>query len=114
MRKITQKTVENFKNGIACKISNSQIKIEDWTIKYLLFDNQIASFDKNKSLLLIENWFCEDWRTKTTKERLNWILEEFGLWYIYQKTKNWIKKRFFVDKNWITRDFDIGLLMFKI
>jgi hypothetical protein len=42
------------------------------------------------------------WRTNTTKERLNWILNYCNLWGIFQK--NW--NRYFKDPNKDAISFD--------
>jgi hypothetical protein len=36
-------------------------------------------------------------QTQTTKERLNWILSEFGLWSIIQKHWVW----YLIHKDWL-------------
>ncbi len=35
-------------------------------------------------------------KTNVTKERMNWILEEFDLWYIFQKNFEW----YYMNKKW--------------
>jgi hypothetical protein len=77
MRKITQKTANAFANYQTCKIGNSYV---DYGINghmyYYLHDNLIGDFDqKNKKLTIMD----AGRESNTTKERLNGILDAFGI-----------------------------------
>lgn len=94
MSKITDESTRAFKQARRFKKSNSEIKIEpSWNVYYRLFGNLIALYSPRAKELTISD--CGR-QSKTTKERLNWILSEFGLWGIIQRNWNW----YLVDKNW--------------
>lgn len=93
MKTITQKTTNSFKKHGNCRMSNSQVLTdkEDWITRtrYFLHGNMIGDY-----------WTFENWKsnlyitdagrqTNTTKERLNGILQQFGLWRIFQKDWQW-------------------------
>ena len=85
MKKITKEAVEAFVKGMYYKKDNTEIKkINKTTFGFFLFGNRIATLDK-KYLYL---YHCE-YLTRTTKERLNGILNYFGLNRIYQKNFIW-------------------------
>lgn len=83
MRKITRETARNFKDCQTCKRSNVVI---DWGVNghlyYYLHNNLIADYNPKANTLTIED---AGRKTNTTKERLNGILDAFGLLGIYQK-----------------------------
>jgi len=91
MRKITEASVNAFKNARNFKTSNTEVYVwgENYT-QFYLHGHQIAQIRGN--VLLLDD--CGR-QTNTTKERLNWILREFGLGYIYQKNRTW----YFVNAN---------------
>ena len=91
MRKIAQTSVNAFINGEVFKQDNTEIKIVDGDIVFNLHGNTIARLTDNQHKLIISD--C-GWRTNTTKERLNGILEEFNKGYIKQS-----KKRFYYHHN---------------
>lgn len=101
MRKVTQVTSENFMDSIACKVSNTAVKIEDGITKLLLFGNCIAELNGKK--LTIRN--C-GWSSPTTKERLNGVLSAFYTGYsISQKAGQW-----YMDSTpWDGKDFTINI-----
>ena len=122
MRKITETAVKKFHNndnfkkdntevwyGRECEIGigmpkgiNNKKLFEEWNIngiynkltpitKLYLYGNLIAY--KKYSSLVISN--C-GWFSKTTKERLNGLLDSIGFNGIYQKKFEW----FLADKKW--------------
>ena len=91
--KITEESSRAFLNWRNFKRSNTQVTVTPYLTYLHLFWNRIASYDRLFKTLYINN--C--WRdTVTTKERLNWILEKFNAWYIYQKNYN----RYYEHKDW--------------
>ena len=102
MRNITKESVKAFKDAKNFKLSNTEVYDGgNGYIQFYLFWNQIAQVRHNDELnadvLLIED---AGRRTKTTKERLNGILDAYGLGYIYQKGKDANNKTawFYVDQ----------------
>ena len=91
---ITDKTCEAFRNTKPIRISNSEVKIEpSGNAYYRLFGNLIALYSPRAKELTIRD--C-GWQTQTTKERLNWILLEFGLWRIVQEKWIW----YYANQDW--------------
>lgn len=90
MRKITRESCHAFKNQTNYRLDNSEVvtKEDDTCIltRYYLHWNKIATLynrkKDNKKQLYITNCGYE---TNVTKERLNWILDEFQLGGIHQK-----------------------------
>lgn len=89
MRHITNLSCNAFKNQKNFRLSNSEVvtKEDEKSIvtRYFLHWNEIATLYNRKTWwkqLFISNCGYE---TNVTKERLNWILSEFWLWWIYQK-----------------------------
>jgi hypothetical protein len=98
MRKVTENAVKHFKNLRAFNSSNTRVSILNGYATLCLHDNEIASYyfkNAGKNSLIIED---AGWRTNTTKERLNGILEEFDLGYIHQKNFQW----YFTNKDGVT------------
>lgn len=85
--KITAESSTAFRNHRRFKRSNTVVRNEyDWTTTMYLFGNLIAKYKPRENKL----WFDTCWRnTVTTKERLNWILEKFNAWKIYQRNYVW-------------------------
>lgn len=82
MRKVSKITAQAFKLNQSIKMGNSKVNGG----VYYLHGNRIASIDGDGLLNLSD---C-GWKTSTTKERLNAILEAMRLPYcIYQKSFNW-------------------------
>ena len=81
MRKITKASVKAFKDGVNFKLSNTEV-FNGGYIQMYLFWNLIAQV--RNGVLLIKD---AGRRSKTTKERLNGILESYWLGYIYQSGK---------------------------
>jgi hypothetical protein len=85
MRKITQKSVRNFLDGVPFKKDNTEV-IREGTIYYLkLFGNKIAARTNNGELWIAVN--RKNWLTRTTKERLNGlpgvtIVQKRHHWYL--------------------------------
>lgn len=85
--KITEDSATAFRNRRRFKRSNTVVRNEyDWTTTMYLFGNLIARYRPREKHL----WIDACWRyTTTTKERLNWILEKFNAWKIYQTNYIW-------------------------
>lgn len=89
MRKITQEAVSALYNFNNYRKSNTEVLIRDWISKLFLHWNLIAEWDLN-ILKISDAW----WQTNTTKERLNWLLEDYNLGVI-QKNYQWYLKDLF-------------------
>ena len=85
--KITEDSATAFRNQRRFKRSNTVVRNEDsWNTAMYLFNNLIARYEPRKNHL----WIDTCWRnTVTTKERLNWVLEKFNAWKIYQTHYIW-------------------------
>ena len=84
MRQITKKISEYFNAGLPLTMNNTRTDGE----KVWLFDNLIAEADHRLGLLKIT--LC-GYATATTKERLNGIMQKFGVnGHIYSKNYNYI------------------------
>lgn len=90
--KITEDSATAFKMRKLFKRSNTVVRNNtDWTTDMYLFGNLVAKYKPGENKL----WINACWRnTVTTKERLNWILEKFNAWKIYQRNYEW----YYVDK----------------
>lgn len=86
MRQITIESVEAFVNDFQLSKQNMTINIgtplDTQVMK--LHGNEIARIEGN--LLTITD---AGWQTNTTKERLNGILDYYGLWFIKQEAWTW-------------------------
>ena len=102
MRQITKESVKAFKNWERFSLSNTIVKVFEWISQMFLHWNEIARFDWHQ--LYLDT--C-GWKTNTTKERMNWILEELGLWRIRQVDWVW----FYKDKDWHIEEFNRKLLI---
>lgn len=71
-------------------------------MEMILFWNVIARYYIKDSVIELFDWHHQ---TKTTKERLNWILSYKWLGCIYQKGFH----RYYEDENWHTRPFGNGI-----
>lgn len=101
MKKVTFEAAKCFKNCKNFHKSNTSVENSlNWQhVYFYLHGNCIASYSKKSDCLLISD--C--WRsTNTTKERLNWILDEFNLWRIFQKDFQW----FYSSKDWAIEKFN--------
>lgn len=103
MRHVTTLSCNAFKNQKNFRLSNSEVVTsEDETsivTRFYLHWNNIATLynrkkDWKKQLFITNCWY----ETNVTKERLNWILDMFGLGGIYQKNF----KRYIETKNEVT------------
>jgi len=77
MRQITQQASLAFAEGRNFKSWNTQVSI----------------------------WIGEKWKIHSTKERLNWILDAFNLWKIFQKKGVWfyeVNEIATLFKDWMT------------
>jgi hypothetical protein len=88
MKKITQNTINAFLNDDQIKIDNTQVIVNanfgDPRTELYLFDNLIAQKRIGSKTIQITN---ADWKSKTTKERLNAlpgvsICQKKGDWYL--------------------------------
>jgi hypothetical protein len=84
MRKITAQAADAFKAGHAFKLSNTRVEIRNGEAFLYLHDNMIAH--KAGDQLYITH--C-GWKTPTTKERLNAVLDAFRLPRLKQKDYTW-------------------------
>lgn len=80
MRKITKNTIDALKTGK--RLSTGNMLVKDGNV--YLHGNLIASLEN-----LVLTVTDAGWQTNTTKERLNGILDGFGLQGIYQKKHVW-------------------------
>lgn len=93
MKKITQESVENFSMNVNFHKSNTKILTDGIITSMYLFDNKIAYRIGKK--LIIDN--C-GWKSNTTKERLNGLLEKYKLPKIQQRKGKWyIENKEFED-----------------
>ena len=105
MRQITELMSSAFRHWRNKSMSNTIVKYDDkWrTTSMYLHWNLIA--------VLYDDWTLEldtcGWMSNTTKERMNGILEEFGLWRIRQVKGDW----FLVKKNGEVVDFDKKMIL---
>lgn len=91
--KITEESSRAFRNQRRFKRSNTVVRNNaNWSTVMYLFGNLVAEYIPRENKL----WINACWRnTVTTKERLNWILEKFNAWKIYQRNYVW----YYMDKN---------------
>ena len=83
MRKITKKASLAFIEGRNFKRDNTTVqKVFGDTTEFLLFGNMIALYSRREQILFVTT---AGYPTVTTKERLNGILDVFGLPRVYQK-----------------------------
>ena len=94
MRNVTEASAKAFKDTKNFKLSNTEV-FNGGYVQMYLFWNLIAQI--RDGVLLIKD---AGRRTNTTKERLNWILDAYGLGYIYQRGKDTENKTawFYVDQ----------------
>lgn len=88
MRKITQEAITAFINKSNYSKDNTRVETlcqpHTVTTEMYLHNNLIARLNNN------ELYITSAWReTNTTKERLNWILDAFELWYLKQIKGVW-------------------------
>lgn len=100
MRKVSKETARAFLCKRPIKVGNSMVRtITDYETGevdslYYLHGNRIASTHKGKLHLSSSGW-----RTSTTKERLNALLETMGMAYIAIVQENFV---------WYVKDFMRG------
>ena len=86
MRNITEQTVSAFFEGVNFKKDNTRVEVTK--------ANNIALYLHSNMIALLSG--CEltindqGWRTNTTKERLNGLLDKYGLGKIIQKSGKWL------------------------
>lgn len=98
MRKITQEAVSKFFGIKSYKRTNTEVFHTPWIVHMALFWNIIARYYIADGVIELVDW---SHKTKTTKERLNWILEYKGLGHIYQHNYN----RYYKDETGHVRPF---------
>lgn len=108
MRKITEIMSKSFRDWEEKSMSNTIVKYNTntWMTKMFLHWNEIAILD---CLWVLKLDNC-GWETNTTKERLNWILDIFDLWHIFQKNYKW----YYMDKNWKVFSMDSWTIILSI
>jgi hypothetical protein len=85
MKAVTQNAVACFRNGGNATFNNTQVVTEDGVSKMYLFNNLIATLERNVGgVMKITN---AGWKSNTTKERLNGlpkvsIQQKKGDWYL--------------------------------
>jgi hypothetical protein len=85
MRKITEESINAFFNAKNFKKANMRVENRGDEIFLYLHDNMIAHL--NNLELFIST--C-GWESNTTKERLNGLLDKYGLGKIQQKAGKWL------------------------
>ena len=85
MRTITQQTVSAFYEGVNFKKDNMKVENRNGGVSLYLHGNMIAHL---RGLELFIST-C-GWETNTTKERLNGLLDKYGLGKIQQKAGKWL------------------------
>lgn len=89
MRSITKQMSLAFFKGENKSLNNTVVKKDGNLVEMFLHWNWIAHYDIKAGSILLDD--CGR-QTNTTKERLNWVLNEFVLWKIYQKQGQWYYK----------------------
>ena len=85
MRKVTQQAANALLSRLPASISNTNVTVIDGVARMYLHGNIIATYDG--TTLMIGD---AGWRSVTTKERLNGILDVAGrAEYVYQKAGDW-------------------------
>lgn len=97
MRKVTEITAMALKNGDSITVSNTTVT--DGSI-LSLYGNTIAIYDNAEGLLTLRD---SGWRTVTTKERLNGVLDTFFnnpiKYGIVQRNYEWFFNTYSYDTN---------------
>lgn len=89
MRDVTLKSTAALKGLRNFKRDNTQVEVGSGFSNLYLHGNNIASYYTGgigDDILILSD--CGR-KTKTTKERLNWVLDAFNMGYIYQKDYTW-------------------------
>lgn len=90
MKKITEKMMEAINHKRNWKLSNTQVEVfENGNMAIYLHGNLIAEINRIKDgyHIVLDN--C-DWQTNVTKERMNGILDVFGIHaWIVQRNYEW-------------------------
>lgn len=86
MRKVTEKAAEALKAFNKMKSGNTEVQVWQLGASLRLHGHIIATHYQDERLVLDD---C-GWRTATTKERLNGVLDAFNSkWRIYQESSIW-------------------------
>ncbi len=86
MRQITEESLNAFIAGKPFKKSNMEVEVTGHLIRMKLFGNTISTYDQLNQELMVTD---AGWQTRTTKERLNAVLNHFLDWYLYQENFEW-------------------------
>lgn len=96
MRKVTKAAVQALRWGYNFKQGNTRVEVDEQNpnvVKMYLHGNLIASREY-RNLTVYDG----GWESNTTKERLNGILDYYGLGYILQKDFAWYFYNFETSK----------------
>lgn len=85
MRQITQQSVNAFFEGVNFKKANMRVENRGDEIFLYLHDNMIAHLQGVELFITT----C-GWESNTIKERLNGLLDKYGLGKIQQKAGKWL------------------------
>jgi hypothetical protein len=85
MKQITEQSVNAFFEGVNFKKDNMKVENRNGEIFLYLHDNMIAHLQGVELFITT----CS-WETNTTKERLNGLLDKYGLGKIQQKAGVWL------------------------
>lgn len=87
MSKISEQAARKFAIEESFKLGNTQVMNTCLGMTMSLHGNLIAHYDEDTLIL-----FTRGWLTRTTKDRLNCILSQWGLGIISQKKGKWYYK----------------------
>lgn len=87
MKKITKESVNALVKWDNYKKDNTEVITYSYGVSEMyLHWNLVATLSHKEHKLSVTD---AGWKTNTTKERLNWILEYFELWYLKQIKGEW-------------------------
>lgn len=87
MSKVTEKAAQALRDQRKMVSGNTRVEFDNVTARMFLHGNFIAGYCKELNRLIIRD---AGWKTVTTKDRLNGILETFGSkMYIRQHDYKW-------------------------
>lgn len=84
MRKITREASAAFQRGTPWRKDNTYVNVRDDVVRLYLFNNAIAKYHINDTVIEVRT---ANWETPTTKDRLNGIpgvniSQKKGIWSI--------------------------------
>lgn len=94
MRKNTARFIDAFINAKETRGPRDRVEVDGTVVRWYLHHNLIAKRDAH--ILTVSH--C-NWKTPTTKDRLNEVLYAYGLPRLYQRNFLW----YFTDGNDFTR-----------